>query len=108
MERPAVVQIIGVPTACAGGVKDSWRETAQWAAGQLAMRYADAVRVEYFDLFDPDCPSLPERVQLPLILLNGQIVSSGGKISLPAIRKSLEELGVLAIHRQDPKPVGSG
>lgn len=94
MDRPVVVQIIGAPVACAEGVKDSWRETAQWAARQLAARFGEAVRVEYFDLFDPECPPLPGRVQLPLILLNGQIVSSGGKISIPVIRKRLEELGI--------------
>ncbi len=94
MENPAVLQIIGAPIACAGGVKDSWRETAQWAAGQLTTRFGDAVRVDYFDLFDPGCPPIPEGMQLPLVLLNGQIVSSGGKISIPAIRKRLEELGV--------------
>lgn len=55
-----VVQIIGAPVACSGGLKDSWRETAQRAAGQLAARFGEAVSVIYFDLFDPGCPSMPE------------------------------------------------
>jgi len=97
MDSQTVVQIIGAPIACADGVKDSWRETSEWTAGQLTKRFGDSVRVDYFDLFDPDCPPIPEGTQLPLVLLNGQIVSSGGKISIPAIRKRLEELGVPAI-----------
>jgi hypothetical protein len=94
MDSPAVVQIIGAPIACADGLKDTWREVAAWAAGQLAARFGDSVRVEYFDLFDPGCPPVPERAQLPLVLANGQVVSSGGKISIPVIRKHLEGLGI--------------
>ena len=86
-----MVQIIGAKIACEDGIKDTWRETAAWAARQLASRYGDAVRVEYFDLFDTGCPPLPDGAQLPLVLMDGQVVSSGGKISIPAIRKKLEE-----------------
>jgi hypothetical protein len=94
-----LVQIIGARIACQDGVKDTWRETAEWAAKQLASRYGDVVCVEYFDLFDPGSPALPEGVQLPLVLVNNYVVSSGGKISIPIIRKSLEELGVIPILR---------
>lgn len=94
----AIVQIIGAPIACEGGVKDSWRETAEWAARQIEALYGDAVCVEYFDLFDPNCPLLPERAQLPLILVNKRVVSSGGKISMPIIRESLKELTITTIH----------
>jgi len=52
----------------------------------------DAVRVQYFDLFDPDCPALPDDAQLPLVMIEGEVVSSGGKISVPAIRKRIEAL----------------
>ena len=95
----AVVQIIGVQIACKDGLKDSWRETAEWAARQIKARYGDTVRVEYFDLFDPGCPLLPEGSQLPILLVNDQVVSSGEKISIPVIRKRLEELGVIQIFR---------
>ncbi len=93
----AIVQIIAAPIACKDGIKDSWRETAEWAARQLYSRYGDAVRVEYFDLVDPGCPALPEGAQLPVVLVNGRIVSSGGKISIPVIRKYLEGLRVTVI-----------
>jgi disulfide oxidoreductase YuzD len=100
MENQAVVQVIGIPVACADGLKDAWRETAQWAAKQLAMRFGDSVRVEYFDLFNPNRPPLPKGAQLPLVMVNNRVVSSGVKISVPMIRKSLEELGVTTAFRK--------
>jgi len=97
MTEPINVQIIGAPIACKDGVKDTWREIAEWAAKQLAVHYGDTVCTEYFDLFNPNCPPLPEGAQLPVVLVNGRIVSSGGKISIPVIRKYLEGLRVTAI-----------
>jgi hypothetical protein len=91
----AVVHIIGASVACAKGVKDTWRDVAKHAADQLSARFGDQVIVRYFDLFEPDCPSLPDEAQLPLVLLNNEVLSSGGKISVPAIRKRIEALGIL-------------
>jgi len=91
---PASVHIIGAPVACAKGVKDTWRDVTKHAADQLIARFGDSVRVQYFDLFDPDCPTLPDGAQLPLVIIEGEVLSSGGKISVPAIRKRLEVLGV--------------
>ena len=101
MSDTAIVQIIGAPiAACGEGMKDTWRELAEWTAGQLTARFGQAVRVEYLDLFDPACPPMPPGAQLPLVLVNGQVLSSGGKLSVPAIRKRLEELGIApADHR---------
>ena len=49
MQAPFVVQIVGAPVACKEGVRDTWRETAHWLAGQLVARFGEAVRVEYRD-----------------------------------------------------------
>lgn len=92
MSKVITVQIVGAPIACEGGVKDSWRETAKWAEGQLKARFGEAVEVRYYDLFDADCPPLPPDAQLPLVLVEGNVVSSGGKISIPIIRRRVEEL----------------
>ena len=90
----ALVQIIGAPIACSGGVKDPWRDVAKHAADQLLARFGDQVCVRYFDLFDSACPALPDGAQLPLVLLKCEVLSSGGKISFPAIRKRIEAMGV--------------
>jgi hypothetical protein len=88
------VQIVGAPVACAEGVKETWRDVAQHAAAQLCTRFGENVQVQYFDLFDPACPALPAGAQLPLVIIEGEVLSSGGKISVPAIRKRLEALGI--------------
>ncbi len=92
MNAPVTVQIIGAPIACAEGVKDSWREAAHWASGQLKACFGGDVEVKYYDLFDADCPSLPANAQLPVVLVNGGVVSLGGKISIPLIRCKVEEI----------------
>lgn len=102
MNQPILVQIIGAPIACADGVKDTWRDVARLTAEQLKLRFDDRVEVTYYDLFDADCPSIPAGAQLPLVLVNGEVVSSGGKIAIPAIRRNVERaLEVL------PKPISS-
>ena len=92
MNQPVLVQIIGAPIACKDGVKDSWREVAHWAAGQLKARFGEAVEVRYYDLFDADCPSMPAGAQLPLVLVNGEVTLSGGKIAVPVIRRKIESM----------------
>jgi hypothetical protein len=87
-----VVQIVGAPvTSCREGVT-TWREVADWAARELGRRFGDQIAVRYYELFDPDCPSFPEGCALPVVLVNQQLVSSGGKISIPLIRRHLETL----------------
>jgi hypothetical protein len=89
---PIVVQIVGAPVACAEGVRDTWREVADWIARQLAARFGEAVRVEYLDLFGPNCPPLPTDAQLPVVLINRKVFSSGGKVNGPAICRRIEAL----------------
>ena len=94
MNSPFVVKIIGAPIACKDGIKETWREVADWASVQLHSRYGEKVSVRYYDLFDPDCPTLLPDSQLPVVFVNEMMVSSGGKISIPLIRKKIEELVV--------------
>jgi hypothetical protein len=94
MGEPTTIQIIGSPVACAEGVKETWRDMAGWLAGRLKARYGAAVSVSYYDLFDPHCPPLPTGAQLPLVLVEGNILISGGKLSLPIIRLHLDGLGL--------------
>ncbi len=92
MSKVVSVRIVGAPIACEGGVKDTWRDTAKWAEGQLKARFGEAVQVQYFDLFYADCPPMPANSQLPLVLVEDEVVISGGKISIPIIRRKVEEM----------------
>jgi hypothetical protein len=87
-----LIQIIGAPIACSDGVKDTWRDVAKWAIGQLKGHFGEVVDARYFDLFDADCPLMPNDAQLPLVLVNHEVLSSGGKISVPAIRCKIESI----------------
>jgi hypothetical protein len=77
-----------------GGGQGYLHEVAGWAAGQLAARFGRAMRLEYFDLFEPACPALPPAVQLPVVLVKGELFSSGTKLSMPALCRRLEALGL--------------
>jgi len=84
------IQIIGAQIACSEGLKDTWREVAAFAKSQLSVRFQSKVEVEYFDLFDEKCPSFPEDAQIPVVLIDGELFSSGGKIAIPRLRTYLD------------------
>jgi len=92
MTKSVLVQIVGAPIACKDGMKDSWRGVSVWVAGQLQMRFGEIVQVRYYDLFDTDCPPMPKNVQLPLVQIEGEVISNGGKISVPVIRRKIESI----------------
>jgi hypothetical protein len=56
------------------------------------MRFGDGVEVKYYDLFDADCPPMPAGAQLPLVMVEAEVISSGRKISIPVIRRKVEEM----------------
>jgi len=84
MDAPLSIHIVGALTAaCGEGVTDTWRGLSEWTAQQLAARFGSAVHVTYFDLLDPSCPPLPPDAQLPLVLVNGEVLSSGVRFRSP-------------------------
>jgi len=101
MNEPILVQIIGAPAAvCGGELQDVWRDAAIWISDQFRRRFGEqAVVVQYYDVLDPACPSLPPGAQLPLVLVAGEVLTSGGKLDGPAIRRRVEALGA--------RPVGA-
>ena len=92
MSEPIRVEIVGAPIACKDGLKDSWREVAEWAGGQLHQHFGERVVVQYFDLFDPTCPKLPFGAQLPIVMVNHEVLSNGVKISVPVLRRKIEAI----------------
>ena len=88
------VEIVGVPVACGDRVRDSWREITAWVSRDLERTFAGAVRVQYHDLFEAGCPALPAGAKLPVVLIDGEPITVGEKISLPVIRKAIVSRGV--------------
>jgi len=106
MVKAVEVLIVGAPVVCGDEVKDAWRDLSAWVGGQLQHTYGDAVRVMYFDLFEPGCPPLPpDAAELPLVLVNGKLLTSGGKLSVPLIRRAVEAARVI---RSTPATSGAG
>jgi disulfide oxidoreductase YuzD len=95
-----VVRIFGTLAACSTGVTDGWRDTATMIGRQLRERFDGQVNVEYFDLFGPEMDRFPDvlaavsqqGLMLPLVYINDELFSSGGKINGPAIRRRIEVL----------------
>jgi hypothetical protein len=92
MSEQVIVQIIGSPVACSDGMKDPWRELADYARRQLKVKFKEGCQLEYYDLFDPACPQLPSDAELPFVIIAGEKFSSGGKMNIPAISKRVAEL----------------
>ena len=84
------IQIIGAQVACHQEFKDTWREVTAYVKSQLLVRFQNKVEVEYFELFDEKCPSFPEDAQIPIVLIDGELFSSGGKIAIPRLRTYLD------------------
>lgn len=87
--KPVTIQVVGSPIACSEGIRDDWRHITDWLASKLDAMYGDLVHVQYFDIFDENCPAMPTNAKLPLVKVNEQILSMGEKISLPLIRKHI-------------------
>ncbi len=95
-----VVRIYGAPTACSTGATDAWRDVAALMGRQWKERFGDQVDFEYVDLFGPEASHFPyvlaqvsqDNLALPLVYVNGELFSSGGKLNGPAIRRRIEAL----------------
>jgi hypothetical protein len=98
---PFVVRIFGTPVACKDGITDGWHRTAAFVGSALRARFGDQVKSEYYDLFSPDMDRFPQVLALvadgqgrvPLVFVGDELLSSGGTISIPDIRRRLEALG---------------
>jgi disulfide oxidoreductase YuzD len=92
MKAPIAIQMVGAPVACAEGIKETWREVGEWAQAQLTARFGEQISFTYYDLFDSACPPMLGDTQLPYILVAGEAVINGGKVSVPLLRRKIEAL----------------
>ena len=114
MSGVVTVRVFGVPTTsgCDCGTQAStWREATEWIGGSLKAHFGEQIRVEYYDLFAEAPDTFPDVLELvargearpPLVFVGDELLSSGGRISGPAIRHRLEMLGFVP-----NKPGGHG
>lgn len=86
------VEIIGCQIACSQGVRDDWRDLAKWIGSKLDAFYGRQVVIRYYDLLDADTPPLPNQAKLPIVMVNGEVISMGGKILMGLIRKKIDSI----------------
>ncbi len=95
-----LVRIYGAPTACSTGVTDAWRDVATLMGRQWKERFGDRVDFEYVNLFGPEASRFPhvlaqvsqDNLALPLVYIDDELFSFGGKLNGPAIRRRIEAL----------------
>ncbi len=86
------VEIIGAKIACSQGLRDDWRNLAEWIGSKFDILYNGRVITIYYDLFDENHPLLPENAKLPVVIVDHEIFSMGGKIAMSLIRKKIDEI----------------
>lgn len=92
----AVVAVSG--GACAG--KPTWETATGFLRRQLQRRFGVSVSVEYVELFSPGSLDLPAVLQgigdgslrLPVVLVNGEVLTSGTKLNEGLIAARVAEL----------------
>lgn len=89
---PIPVYIFGLPdAACGQGM--TWSAAAAYVRRRLQNKFGDAVTLDYIEIFSARCfdfPEVIERLQAggkpPIVLVGGQFVDQGSKISEPVLR----------------------
>lgn len=97
----AKVKIFGVPVAgCKPG--KTWQDAANFAKKLLTLKFGEHVDVEYIEFLPPKWKQFPEiidlinkaKAKIPIVMVNGEIVSYGGKVNVSQIEKYLLNIGV--------------
>jgi hypothetical protein len=92
------VLIMGTPptSGCAPG--KTWRAAAGYVGERLDGRFGGSVRFAYVELFSPEMYEHPELEPLvatgspmPLVLVDGELRFSGGKLNVTAIERAVAE-----------------
>lgn len=90
------VLIAGLPSAASCPPERTWRAAAGFVAQRLQARFGDEVTIDYVDLFSPEMAghsdverAIADGLDLPLVLLDGAVHSSGGKLNVSAIERAV-------------------
>ena len=93
----ATIKIFAMPMeAC--DPRKTWKAAFQHLAKRLYERYGDLIEMEFIEIFSPesfrylDIMKMVEEVQAkpPYVMIDDRLISSGGKLSEPAIHQTLD------------------
>jgi hypothetical protein len=96
---PSVVRIFTAPeAACGAGM--TWAAAVGFIRDRLGRRFSTGVAVEHIEVFSQrsfEFPAVLEAIQhgaaLPIVQVEGEIVSQGGKLSESRIARAIEARG---------------
>lgn len=97
----ALVRIFTAPDAACRPGAATWASATRLLGQRLQRRFQGAVDLEHVEMFSPrsfDFPDVLAAVErgspLPLVVVDGQIISEGGKLSEPTIVLALRARGL--------------
>ena len=92
------VLILGAPPTVGCTPGKTWRAAALYVGERLSDRFGAALRFDYVDLFSTEMQGHPELERLitagnalPLVLIDGDLRFSGGKLNVTAIERAIAE-----------------
>ncbi len=92
------VLVLGLPPAAGCAPGKTWRAAAEYLQKRLVARFGSAVRFAYADLFSTEMGEHPEfetlvseGTPLPIVLIDGRLRFSGGKLDVTAIERAVAE-----------------
>ena len=91
------VLVVGLPSAATCPPEKTWRAAGGLVAQRLHARFGDGVVVAYVDLFSPELgghPDVEARIAAdglvpPVVVVDGAVLSSGGKLNVSAIERAV-------------------
>lgn len=95
------MKIFGAPVAgCKPG--KTWQDAANFAKNWLSSRFGEQVEVEYIEFLPPKWKEFPKIIDLinkgeakiPIITVNDEVISCGGKVDISQIGKHLQAIGI--------------
>ena len=95
------VTILAPPMAECSPGKQIWTDAADMAARYLRARFGDEVVVDFVEMFSSEAFAHPELMSvvqddslgLPVVFVDGDVLSSGGKIDFGLICRELDRRG---------------
>ncbi|MCM8823379.1 MAG: hypothetical protein NC822_01740 [Candidatus Omnitrophica bacterium] len=103
----AIVRIFGVQASGCNPAK-TWQAAANLAKKLLTLKFGEQVDVEYIDFLPPKWKEFPKiinlinkgQIKIPIVMVNDEIISSGGKINVSQIEKHLLNTGLKRINKE--------
>ena len=101
MGQEAQTVVVSVIAASRGscGTKTTWEEATDFVRRRMQERFSEHVTVQYVELFSPESFAFPEAMQgiqeeryhLPVVLVDGEVVSEGKKLSEGLIARHIRQ-----------------